>query len=279
MKNKEINIKYIIFAIIILICIFALSYGVYYQVFVKPAKEIANNIPEKSVTKDIQLDELFDNKVNLQNYTSANFVNKIQPSKDVVYTTYSLNEIYEGKYEMQVNIPLININNESAIKIDKEILSIFYDKVKSIIDNSREETTAKTIYTVSYTAYLNENLLSLVIKANLKEGDKPQRVIIKTYTYNVSTNKEISLNEIIDLKNLNSNDIQSKITKTIEDAISSSDNLSSLGYTTYKRNIDNSMYKIENSTNYLLGPNNTLYIIYAYGNSNFTTDKDVVYIK
>ncbi|MDE5830222.1 MAG: hypothetical protein K2H53_00490, partial [Clostridia bacterium] len=187
MKIKiEMNVRNICFIAIIIICMLSLLYGVYYQVFIKPfsgIEELPNQMPD-----DVNFDELFDNKVNLQDYdTAANFVNKLEPTRELVYTTYTLNEIYEGKYDIQVNIPLINVNNENAINIDKEILDIFYKKIDSIISKSAEEGASKSIYTVSYTSYLNENILSLVIKATLKEGSNNQRVIISAYTYNIST--------------------------------------------------------------------------------------------
>lgn len=275
----EMNTRNICFIVIIVICILALSYGIYYELFIKPNKGLEDISDKDAVTQEVKFDELFDNKVNLQNYNNANFVDKLEPAKDIVYTTYSINEIYEGKYEIQANIPLININNEKTINIDKEIISIFYDKINSIIDNSKNEGSKKSIYTVSYTSYLNENILSLVIKANLKEGDNAQRVIIKAYTYNISTNQEVNLKDMLEIKGKSIQEIESEITKTIEVAIKSSESLSSLGYKVFERNIKNKIYKVENIDNYFLGPNANVYIIYAYGNTNFTTERDIVYIK
>lgn len=275
----EMNTRNILFIVIIVICVFALSYGIYYQIFGKKQKELSQvpNVPQ--IIEDVPFDDLFDNKINLQEYTSANFVNKVKPTQDIVYTNYTLNEIFEGKYEIQVNIPIININYEKIIDIDTEILSVFYNKVNNIIENSKVEGTPKAIYTVSYTAYLNENILSLVIKATLKEGNNAQRVIVKAYTYNISTNQEVSLNEMLEIKKINKEDVKSKIDAKVQDAINYSENLSSLGYEVYKRNMKDDMYKIENSNNYFLGPNGSIYIIYAYGNNNFTTECDVVYVK
>ena len=72
-----------------------------------------------------------------------------------------MNEKYENKYEIQICIPTINIKNEKALDINKQIASVFYEKANSIIENSEdEESEGKSIYTVSYTAYLNENILS-----------------------------------------------------------------------------------------------------------------------
>ncbi len=55
--------------------------------------------------------------------------------------------------------------------------------------------------------------------------------------------------------------------------------MAALGYKIHERDINNEMYKVENSDNYFLGANGNIYIIYAYGNKSYTTERDIVYIK
>ena len=50
-----------------------------------------------------------------------------------------------------------------------------------------------TIYTVSYVAYINEDVLSLVIKASLKEQDKAEKVSVKTYNYSIPDKRKVTL--------------------------------------------------------------------------------------
>lgn len=212
--------------------------------------------------------------------TVGNFANKIDNSKELVYTSYELNEVFEDKYEIRANIPVININHQNAINIDKQISSIFYNKVNSILAEAKKEGAGKALYTVSYSAYLNQNILSLVIKANLKEGDNPQRTIIKAYNYNLSTNQEIALSEMLGIKGVTIDTAENKIKEKVEEAIRYTESLSSLGYSQYyERNLNSDIYKIEKSDNYFVGPNESIYIIYAYGNASFTTENDIVYIK
>lgn len=276
-KKIEMNTKNICFIIIIAICVLSLSYSIYSVFFNK--KEI-KEVPEEVInTPDVAFNDLFNNKIELQNSEAPSYVSKIDHTKEIVYTTYTLNEIYGGKYEIHVEIPFININNEKVTNIDKEIIAIFYDKVNSIIESSREEDAEKTLYTVSYTVYVNENILSLAIKATLKEGDTAQRIIVKTYTYNMSTNEEIKLEEMLRIRGISNEIAESKIKEKVQEGINYSNNLALLGYETYNRNIKDNMYKVENSDNYFLGPNNSIYIIYAYGNSNITSEIDIVYIK
>lgn len=278
MKIK-INAQNISIIVIVTICILAISYGIYAQIFLKSSQEIEENPNEEVGTQANQFDTLFDNQLNLQGYTSANFTNKVEQTKDIVYTTYTLNEIYDGKYQIQASIPLLNINHQNAINIDREILSLFYDKINYIIDASKEEESQESIYTVSYTGYLNENILSLAIKVGLKEGDNAQRTIIKAYTYNLSTNEEVTLENILKIKGIDQTKAQNVIRSTIEEAIRSANHLSFLGYDSYQRNLDSDIYEIKNSNNYLLGPNGSIYVIYAYGNNYFTTERDIVALK
>ena len=49
-----------------------------------------------------------------------------------------------------------------------------------------------------------------------------------------------------------------------------------LGYTTYKRDYTSDIYNINNVTDYFMGEDNALYIIYAYGNENNTNEMDIV---
>ena len=139
---KKINAKIILFAGIILICILALTFAIYFQIFGKN-NPISNQVPNDiTMPEETNFNDLFNNQVNLQEYDEMNATNKLEPTKDLVYTTYSLNEIYEGKYEINANIPLININNQNAINIDREILSIFNQKITDILDrSSRRECT------------------------------------------------------------------------------------------------------------------------------------------
>ena len=51
-----------------------------------------------------------------------------------------------------------------------------------------------------------------------------------------------------------------------------------LRYETFKRNIDSDEYKFENLTNFYLKDNGKMYIVFAYGNLNFTSEMDIIEI-
>ena len=52
--------------------------------------------------------------------------------------------------------------------------------------------------------------------------------------------------------------------------------LINLGYPLYARDYTSDTYNINNVTEYFLGNDNILYIIYAYGNQNHTSEMDIV---
>lgn len=272
----------IVAVVISLVCVFCLSYAVYYEVIVKAEKDgpVQSDVPNNTVpvSNAPEFDTLFDNKLNYQGY-NVNDKNKVQPTKDLVYTVASVNEIYEGKYEIHAEIPIININTEKVINMDREINAIFRQKVNSIMENGDKQDVEKAIYTVDYTAYINQNILSLVIKSTLKEGNNAQRLIIKAYTYNLSTDEEISLDNMLNIKGANKTAVEQDTMRIVREAAAKTDNLASLGYKVYERDLNNSMYKIENSNNYFLGPKEAIYIIYAYGNSNLTSERDIVVVE
>ena len=84
---------------------------------------------------------------------------------------------------------------------------------------------------------------------------------------------------MLEIKNIGTQLAENKIKEKVEEAINYSQGLKSLGYEIYNRDIKDEMYKIENSNNYFLGPDAGIYIIYAYGNSNYTSEVDMVYMK
>lgn len=160
-----------------------------------------------------------------------------------------------------------NISNNTMNNINNSI---------NTIDNDSSNVNNMTIYTVEYASYINANILSLVIKSKLKEGDNPQRVIIQTYNYNLSTNEEITLDSVLEIKGLDHESVNNTIKSKIKQADEQSESLKNLGYKVYSRDLSSDMYDIQNATNFILGKDNHLYIIYAYGNTNFTDEMDVV---
>lgn len=273
MENK-FNTRKIFIISILAICIISINLAVYFQITSKPKNNNEKN--EELVIDRIALTEnftkIFDNTINYQE-NQIN-VNKKEGLKEVIYTSYENKNEIENKYKLNVNIPYININNPVADTINKEINSLFYTKLNSILANQNQYT----VYTVKYKAYINDNILSLIISATLKEGNNAQREIIKTYNYNLSSNEKLSIKEILEYRNLSNNYVQSEILKTIKTAIENANVYSDLGFSKYVRNINDKIYKVENTNVYFIGENKALYIIYPYGNTNYTSELDLLVI-
>ena len=101
-----------------------------------------------------------------------------------------------------INYPITGINNlDNIIKNDIEII---YSEFKETYDNfnsSREKSELNIDYTYNV---INNNYINICVKIfiNSSKLNNPQ-LYIKTYNYDISKNKEITVENIIDNDNLN----------------------------------------------------------------------------
>ena len=177
-----------------------------------------------------------------------------------------------NSYDVEVHIPKINIESPVIEKYNEDIQS-FINKTNEILKSENKNI----IYTVDYVANVQEDILSLMIKSNLKEGSNAQRVIIETYNYDLRNNKEISLEEVLAIEYVEESKVQDKINTKIEEEQKRVQDLKELGYNIYNRDTTSEQYKVENSKYFYL-TDNVLYIIYPYGNEYYTSERDVVVI-
>lgn len=272
----KINMRNVIFGIIIIICVFALNFGVYWQFFRESNNHTnqnnhALNATQEQLAKDFI--NIFNNTLDYQGYNvNISGITKLKSSEDLVYTWVTRKSSVENKYDLNLNIPRVNISSTSAEKFNQNIKDLYVSKANDIILNS----TSNTVYTVEYMSYINTNILSLVIKSTLKEGNNPQRIIIETYNYNLSTNEEVTFKQMLEIKGLTENEVKSSVLNIVQNANIEAQNLKNLGYNVFIRDLSSDIYEPTNTTNFILGANNYLYVIYPYGNSNFTDAIDVV---
>lgn len=273
---NEVNNKMkIIYAVIILICIIAIILAIILQINKDKQKEKGNEIKHIS---EVEIDnyknefnEIFNNKVNYLENNSYK-ITKVEQGKEIIYTGYKNDENKINNYELDVNIPYINIENEQIHKYNDEIKEIFEKKAKSILNTSNDNV----IYTVDYCSYVTNNILSLVIKATLKEGNNAQRDIVQTYNYDLTNKKEFTMEDMLDKKGITKKVANNKIREEIQKVQDNVKSLQELGYKIYSRDVENEIYNINNVTEYFIGKNNALYIIFAYGNKNNTSEMDIV---
>ena len=278
LENKNvISIKLkIVYGVIILFCIISIIVAIVLQFTKDDSSEETPNLPslseEQTMQHETEFDNIFENKVNYLENNSYK-ITKIEQDKEIIYTGYQDNNKKINDYELDVNIPYINIGNNALIdSYNQEIRDVFETKAKSVLNTQN----SSIIYTVNYSAYISNNILSLVIRSTLKEGSNPQRDIVQTYNYDLETQKECTIDELLELKGISKQEANRKIRDKIKEVQKSVDELAQLGYTIYQRNPDDDMYSINNVSEFFLGADNALYIIYAYGNQNHTSEMDIV---
>ena len=278
MMNTK-TIRYIIYVVIIIFCVVAIGLGVYAQFFTKePVQDAYGNdisaggniVTAQDVNQSFI--DLFTNEF-YSNYDEST-ITKVDDTKELVYTFYSDNQTVEGKYSMNINIPVINIQSDVVTGFNNLTQSIFVDKINSVMAG----TSVYTIYNLDYTAYVNNNLLSVAIKATIKEGDNPQRVIVQTYNYDLQTDSAVTLKEILEDRDIDETVVENRIKTVVQNASNDANKMAESGYTVYQRDVNDEMYQIDNITNFIEGPNGELYIIFAYGNNNYTSEMDIVQI-
>ena len=277
-KKEKTNVKLaVIYTISILTCI--ISVVMIIISFYVGTEEIDRLIAIGGKTEDDDMyyqtleanfDKLFDNEIKINTGIS---IDKEDKTKDLVYTYYTKNEEKENSYDVNLNIPYININNEIIKKYNQEIKDTFEVKAESVLKTEGQNIA----YTVEYQATVEDDILSIIIRSNLKQASSAQRVIIQTYNFDLKNNKEISLEDIINKKELNIDDVRNRIEEKIKLEQKKVQELKSLGYDVFEPDPEDEMYKIENSKEFFINEGN-IYIIYAYGNENFTNEVDMVII-
>lgn len=271
-KNNKLKIFYIL---ILIVCVIAIIITVIIQINggnEAVSTKILPELTESEIDKHKnEFYNIFENKVNYLENNSYK-ITKIETNEEIIYLGYHNNESKINDFELDVNIPYININNNVVEEFNKQIKEVFEKKAKSILNSQNNNV----IYTVDYSAYISNNILSLIVRSTLKEGSSPQRDIIQTYNYNLSTKKEYTIDEMLEIKGITKKEANKKIKEEIKKAQEKAEELQKLGYSTYARDYTSDMYSINNVTEYFIGNDNALYIIYAYGNENNTNEMDIV---
>ena len=277
-KPKGEKRRKALYLVIIVICLLAILTSAYVLVFknhenVKPTEHIPVS-EEEYLKKEEEFEKIFTNETINQTKSNILITNKIKKQDGIIGTAYENNEKETGKYSLNVKIPYININNNIVKEYNNQIEQTFKQKALDIISNTESKDV---VYTVDYIAYVNEkNILSIVIRSILKEGNNAQRTIIQTYNYDFQNNKEILLEKMLDLKALEKQYVESKITTKIKQEQDKVEELKKLGYNIYERDYTSNIYKIKNTTEFFIGQDGYLYLVYAYGNNHYTSELDLV---
>ena len=278
-KNRIKKKQLFIYISIIIICIISVIIAFYVQFYtridiakfigISQKDGLGSKTEEQQQTIKSEFNTIFNNTITNDNDTNNS--KKEEADKKIVYTKYEKKETKLNSYDLEVHIPHINISGEVVEKYNQEIENIFVDMAKKVLQSENNNV----IYTVEYVANIQDDILSVMIKSNLKEWSKAQKVIIQTYNYDIRNNKEITLAEVLKIEQLNENDVQNRIKTDIQTEQKKAQDLKSLGYNIYSRDINSDIYSIEKSTEFYF-TGNILYVIYAYGNQMATSEMDIV---
>ena len=273
------NNQKIIFILVGAFCVFALIAGIYTQFFVGNKGSDYTQNPTDNISGDSRPKTQEEIKNQLKSLFTNDFINnstyevqKANDSKDIVYSAYDIQK-KEELYEVDIHLPVINISGDVPASFNKITQSVFADEASKILN---KKYTEKVIYDVNYISYINDNILSLAIKSTLKRGNNPQREIIQTYNYNLETGEKVELVDVLTKRNIVQSECQNKINQVVSKAQEEAQILVKSGYQVYNRDLSNSIYQLSNISNFFLGSTGELYIIFAYGNQNFTAEMDVV---
>lgn len=277
-KDRIKKQQLIIYVSIISVCIISVIIAFYVQFYTRidigkvfgiTQSGLGNKTDEQQQTLKTEFNTIFDN--NIKNDNGDNNSKKIDQDKKLVYTKYEKKDTKLNSYDLEVHIPYINISGEVVEKYNQEIEKVFADMARTVLQSENNNA----VYDVQYVANVQDDILSLMIKSNFKEGNKPQKVIVQTYNYDLRNNKEITLGEILKIERLDENTVQSKIKSEVQTEQKKAQDLKSLGYNIYSRDVNSDIYSIEKSTEFYFA-DDVLYIIYAYGNEVATSEMDIV---
>lgn len=132
--------RIIIFSVIVIICFIAIGVGLYVQFTendYKKAIEKTNSGSEISEDEISKLKNNFDNIFQNDITGVNNNIQKKDESLDVVYTSAQKVELIPNKYDLDVQIPQINLEDSQIQKCNTEIKSLFQNKTANILARSR----------------------------------------------------------------------------------------------------------------------------------------------
>ena len=280
-EESKINKKRLaLYIAVILICIISLIVSFYIQFYARvdiakivkgEESKYGRKTEEETLELEANFNNMFDNSI--KNVSRQNEQKRKVEDRGMIYSAYEKVEEVEDSYSIDVNIPQINIDSDIIMGYNQKIKDTFYGKVEDILEG--KEKNKNIIYTVEYTAEIEQDIFSLMIISNLKEGANAQRVIVETYNYDLRNNKEISLEEILKIERINKSEVQNIIDNKIKMEQKKVEDLDALGYEKYSRDIESNIYDIENTVQYYL-TQNELYIIYPYGNETHTSEMDII---
>ena len=261
--------KTVIFIVaILLICSIAIAFGVYAQVtHRKQRKSEEERLYANYEELKTNFQKIFTNKINVG--ISAKSGIKYE---ELLYTSHHIKEEKEGKFKIEAYMPEFKGDTQTLRKINDDIYNEFGKEMLNIYKKAKINTT----YNLDYVGYVNNNIISLAIMCKYKDGEKAQRKIVKCYNYDIENDKLLTIDDLIEYRDLDKENMQKRITEEIKTINNQKKSVNDQGYNFSLRDEDSEIYKVENTPNFFLGKNNYLYLVYAYGNDDYTSEIDLI---
>ena len=178
----------VIYTICIIICVVALTVAVTVQVL---GENVTNKVFHANKLQIASEEEQVKLRTDFENMFTNEFTGQIEnaekkdESKNFVYTTYENQDTVQGNYTLDVHIPNFNIKDETLEQINNKITTEYKQKVNQILNNNGSQI----IYSVEYNSYVDNDILFLIIRSNLKESNNAQKQMIYTYNYDLKNKK------------------------------------------------------------------------------------------
>ena len=273
-KSRNTKRRVMIYVAILSVCVIATGIAIY-QFFADEKLEVILGLVKEDDEKIEQLKSEFESLFTSKQLSAQNYekISKVNQDKELVDTQYELDEKSQNNYDINVHIPYINIDNNITKTYNEEIKRNFEVPIQTILQTENRSIS----YSVNYMARIENNILSVALLSTFKDGNNAQRTMIKTYNYDIINNKEISLEDFLQIKEININTAEAKIKRAIEKSEEQTEKLRELGYNIFARDSTDSMYKIDNTTEFFMN-NGYLYLIYPYGNNSSTSEMDLIII-
>ena len=167
-------------------------------------------------------------------------------------------------YVSIVVIWIIDILNAVVINITRTLNNEWKDLKTNKLNDSRvsdaRDYELQRMKVVAYSKNINNQKID----------------IVQTYNYDLTNKKECTFEDMLNLKKISRQQANSTILSEIKKVEKQVNERAELGYSVYKRNSSDSMYNVDNITEFFLGEDDVLYVIFAYGNQNQTNEMDIV---
>lgn len=280
LPKKKFSYKVlIVYIVIFIVCVVGIAIALAKtQYFKKEKVGRALGIIDKDSKKEDEYNELkndfdsiFTNQIENLEPSNTN-IQKINNDYDLVVTAFNYKEDKEN-CTIDVAIPYINVNQLLAKKFNRIVKQIYRKKAETL---KNQISSMNTIYTVHYKAYLQNDILSIAIRSEYKEGEKSQKIMVDTFNYNIVEQREVKIDEILKIKNIKNIEATNKIRSEIKAIQEQNQALIDEGYSLYQRDYNSNMYDVINCGHFLYGKNGMLYVIYPYGNQEDTSETDIV---